>query len=80
MLAFNMRSERQPIIQLGLTSNRILLIWAAAVALFLIAISSIPGAQSLMKITTLSVAQWSMILGATFIGTLWRKLIVFKKK
>ena len=83
MLAFNMRSERQPIIQLGLTSNRMMLIWAAAVALFLIAISSIPGAQSLMKITTLSAAQWGMILGATFIGTFWmelKKLIVFKKK
>jgi len=80
LLAFNMRSERQPMFQLGLGSNRMMLIWAAAVTVFLIATSSIPGAQPLMKITTLTGSQWAMILGATFIGTFWleiRKMITY---
>ena len=83
LLAFNMRSERQPMFHLGLTSNRIMLIWAAAVAVFLIAISTIPSAQSLMKITSLTGSQWGMILGATIIGTFWmeiKKMIFYQKE
>lgn len=83
LLAFNMRSERQPMLHLGLTSNRVMLLWAAAVALFLIAISTIPGAQDLMKITSLTSPQWGMILGATFIGTFWmeiKKMIFYQKE
>jgi len=83
LLAFNMRSERQPILQLGLGSNRMMLIWVGAVAVFLILISLIPGARQLMKITTLTVAQWGMIIGATFIGTFWlelRKLVTYTRK
>ena len=83
LLAFNMRSERQPILQLGLGSNRMMLIWGGAVAVFLILISLIPGARQLMKITTLTAAQWGMILVATFIGTFWlelRKLITYKRR
>ena len=80
LLAFNMRSERQPMFQLGLGSNRMMLIWAAAVAAFLILVSLIPGAQHLMKITTLTVAQWLMIVGAAFLGTFWleiKKIITY---
>ena len=83
LLAFNMRSERQPISQLGLGSNRMMLIWASVVAAFLLAISLIPGAQQLMKVTQLSGSQWLMILGATFAGTFWmeiNKMILFKKQ
>jgi len=82
LLAFNMRSERQPMFQLGLTSNRMMLIWAAAVAVFLLAISSIPGAQQLMKITTLSALQWGIIIVTTFLGTFWleiKKMVTYKK-
>lgn len=82
LLAFNMRSERQPILQIGFGSNRVMLIWAASVAIFLLVISLIPGAQQLMKITTLTGSQWGMILGTTSIGTFWleiEKLITYKK-
>ncbi len=82
LLAFNMRSERQPIFQLGFGSNRMLFIWAAGVAVFLLVVSVFPGAQQLMKITTLTDAQWGMILGATFVGTFWlevKKMLTYKK-
>jgi Ca2+-transporting ATPase len=82
LLAFNMRSERQPISQLGLGSNRLMLVWAGAVASFLILVSLFPGAQHLMRITTLTASQWAMILGATFLGTFWlelRKLITYHR-
>jgi Ca2+-transporting ATPase len=82
LLAFNMRSERQPIFQLGFGSNRMMLLWAAGVAVFLLVVSIFPGAQQLMKITTLKDAQWGMILGATFVGTFWlevKKMLTYKK-
>ncbi len=82
LLAFNMRSERQPILRLGLCSNRIMILWAGAIAIFLILISIIPGAQQLMKTTPLTLSQWAMILGATMIGTFWlelRKFITYQE-
>ncbi|MEN6570810.1 MAG: cation-transporting P-type ATPase [Anaerolineaceae bacterium] len=83
LLAFNMRSEHQPVFQMGLGSNRLMLIWGGVVAVFLGAISVIPGAHQVMRITALNGSQWLMILGAAFIGTFWieaRKLILFRKK
>ncbi|HAF61192.1 MAG TPA: ATPase [Anaerolineaceae bacterium] len=82
LLAFNMRSERQPIMQLGLGNNRLMVGWAAGVAIFLLGVSLIPGAQQLMKVTTLTKSQWGMILGATFIGTFWaelKKMLTYRK-
>jgi Ca2+-transporting ATPase len=82
LLAFNMRSERQPVMQMGLGSNRMMVIWAAAVAAFLLLISVIPGARHLMKITTLSAAQWGLIIGAAFIGAFWleiKKMVTYRK-
>ena len=81
LLAFNMRSERQPLFQIGPASNRIMILWAAAVAVFLIAVSLIPGARPLMKITGLSAGQWGLILVATAAGTFWleiKKFITYK--
>lgn len=81
-LAFNMRSERQPIFQLGLGSNRLMLGWAGGIVIFLLAASYLPGAQQLMKVTTLSGAQWGMILGTTFLGTFWvevKKMVLYRK-
>jgi Ca2+-transporting ATPase len=83
LLAFNMRSDRQPIYQLGLGSNRMMVIWGAGIAIFLLGISLIPGAQSLVKTTSLTVSQWEMIIITTFIGTFWleiKKGLTFKRK
>jgi Ca2+-transporting ATPase len=83
LLAFNMRSERQPILQLGLGSNRMMLGWGGAVAVFLALISLVPVLQPLMKITPLTAAQWGAILLATFVGTFWieaRKLVTYRRR
>jgi magnesium-transporting ATPase (P-type) len=50
LLAFNMCPERQPIFQLGMGSNRMMLIWEVAAAVFILLITFIPGAQHLMKV------------------------------
>jgi len=61
----------------------LMLAWAAGVAAFLILISLVPGAQTMMKITPLTAAQWCIILIATLIGTFWiemRKLMTYHRK
>lgn len=74
LLTFNLRSERQPLLRRGADSNRLMIVWGILVAVFLAAVSLIPAAQSVMKITTLSVGLWSQILLATFIGTFWLEI------
>lgn len=71
LLAFNLRSEREPVSQLGFGSNRLMLVWGAAVSTFLILVSILPGARQLLKITPLSGMQWVMISGVTLLGTFW---------
>ncbi|MEN6524165.1 MAG: cation-translocating P-type ATPase C-terminal domain-containing protein, partial [Anaerolineaceae bacterium] len=81
LLAFNMRSERQPIYQLGLGSNWMMIIWGAAVTLFLAGFSLLSGAQDLMNTISLTISQWSMILIVTFLGTFWleiKKMMTYK--
>lgn len=73
-LAFNMRSEHQPIFQLGVGRNRMMQIWGLAVAVFLVLVNLIPPVQGLLNVTTLSGAQWALILGGTFLGTFWMEL------
>jgi Ca2+-transporting ATPase len=82
LLAYNMRSERQPIVQMGLFSNRMMVIWAVTVAAFMLAVSLIPAARQLVKITTLNSMQWGLVLAAAAIGTFWievRKLVTFRE-
>ncbi len=83
LLAFNMRSEREPIVELGLAGNRAMLAWAGAVAAFLIAVSLVPGLQQLLKTAPLTLSQWGMIVGAAIIGTFWneaRKLVPYRRR
>ena len=75
LLAINMRSERQPILQLGLGSNRLMLIWGGAVAIFLIIVSLFPAAEDLLKVTSLTINQWGMIIVFTLLGTFWMEII-----
>lgn len=81
LLAFNLRSERQPVLQVGLASNRLMLIWGGATAAFLILAEWIPSVQQVLKVEALPAAQWALILGAAFAGTFWievRKRITYK--
>ena len=82
LLALNLRSERQLIFQLGLFKNHLLLVWVAAVVVFLTAVSLFTPLQSAVKTVPLSIGQISMILVLTFLGTFWQegvKLLTFKK-
>lgn len=81
LLAFNLRTERQPVSQLGWGSNRMMWVWAAGVAGFLLLAAFAPGVQELMKVTALDGTQWVMIATASLLGTCWlevRKLATYR--
>lgn len=81
LLAFNLRSEREPLLRLGIFSNRLMIIWAVATVLFVLIISVVPGVQALVKTSSLSRNEWVLIVGSTLIGTFWleaRKWLTYR--
>lgn len=71
LLAVNLRSERESVFKLGLFSNRFLLLWAAAIAAFVLSIMLIPGVRQALKITALSGQDWTLIISAALLGSFW---------
>ena len=78
-LAFNLRTEREPLVRVGFLSNWVMVAWAIATVALLLVATLVPEAQRLIKVTSLSPAQWALAMGAAFAGTFWteaRKLIL----
>ena len=71
LLAFNLRSERQPIYQLGPFSNRPMVLWGAALVAFLVLALWVPGVWQALRITSLDGGRWGVIIVAAVAGTFW---------
>ncbi len=71
LLAWNMRSERQPVLKLGLGSNHLMVIWGVATALFVLIATWVPWLNALLKTVPLSGREWAAILIAAPAGTWW---------
>jgi Ca2+-transporting ATPase len=70
-LAINLRSERQPLYQLGYFTNKIMIGWGIAALFFIILITSFPGLQIILQTTSLNINYWVLIITLTIIGTFW---------
>jgi P-type Ca2+ transporter type 2C len=82
-LALNMRSEQQPLFQLGLFSNRLMVLWLVGTAAFVLLVAYVPGLQAVFRGITPTVEQWAVMVGLVLVGTFWielRKLIAYKWK
>ncbi|MBE0448912.1 MAG: cation transporting ATPase C-terminal domain-containing protein, partial [Actinobacteria bacterium] len=78
-LAFNMRSDTEPLIRRGLFSNRPMDIWALAAIGFVVFAVLTPFLHPALKLTYLAAGEWALAIGAAFTFTFWieaRKLIV----
>jgi len=83
LLAFNMRSERQPILQIGVFSNRLMLAWGGVTVIFLALVTNISFLQGFLKTTSLDLGHWLFILAFTMAGTTWMemwKLMTYRGK
>ena len=70
-LALNMRSERTPLLQLGLFTNRFMLAWLAAVLLTVVLVTNAPFLQQALKTTALAGMDWAVALVSAFVGAFW---------
>jgi len=71
LLALHLRSERQPLVRLGVFSNRLMVVWLAATLLFVLAITVVPPVQARLTTTGLTPAEWGFAVLAAVLGTGW---------
>lgn len=71
MLAFNMRSDRQPMLLLGPLSNRTMVAWGVAAVLFAVVATEVPLLREAIRTTSLPVEIWALIIVLSIVGTFW---------
>jgi Ca2+-transporting ATPase len=83
ILAFVMRSEKEPLSAIGPLSNRIMDLWAVLAFTFLIVALTVPPITSQLKLAPIAPGQFAIILGFALIAIIWReiaKTILYKRK
>jgi Ca2+-transporting ATPase len=70
-LAFNSRSETEPLLKRGPFSNKVMVIWAITAIIMLVAVTTVPGLQELVRTKPLGWADWLLVLVAAFVATFW---------
>ncbi len=71
LLAVTLRSEREPVVSLGLRSNRVMLGWGLAVVAVVAAAVLVPALHSPLRTSSLTSGQWALAVGAAIVGTTW---------
>lgn len=71
LLALNVRSEREPVVRLGLLTNRVVLVWGASALTVLLLTSLLAPPRAVFKTVPLSGRDWAVILAAALVGTCW---------
>lgn len=70
-LAFNTRSEREPLVRRGLLSNRVMTLWGLIAIIMLVSVTVVPFLQIQMKTTSLALSDWLLVVLASFAATFW---------
>ncbi|MEM4449121.1 MAG: cation-transporting P-type ATPase [Fervidicoccaceae archaeon] len=70
-LAFNLRSEKEPLYQIGFLSNKPMLVWATTVVLALLLSTNVTPLQESLKTTSLPEESWALVVGITIATTFW---------
>jgi len=71
-LAFNFRSEREPLLREGFFSNKVMLLWALIVIVALIFGTTVLAGP--LQITSLRLIDWGLVVGVAFVATFWMEL------
>jgi Ca2+-transporting ATPase len=73
-LAFNLRSEHEPLLKEGLLSNKVMVLWALLVFVVLVAGTTLPPLQAALQITNLEPLGWVLVIWVAFASTFWMEL------
>lgn len=82
LLALNMRSEREPILKIGIFSNPVMIGWGLAAVIFIAVATLLPSVSHVLKTVALSGTEWAMVIAVALVCTFWIegwKLISFRK-
>jgi Ca2+-transporting ATPase len=74
MLALVSRSEKEPLIKLGVFSNKAMIVWAAVAMILLFLVVGIPAASGYFKLSAITAGQVGLIFGICFVCTFWQEL------
>jgi Ca2+-transporting ATPase len=74
ILAFVMRSEKEPLSVIGPLSNRIMDLWAILAFAFLIITQTVPPVTSQLKLAPIRAEQFIIILVFAIIAIAWREV------
>jgi len=71
VLAFHLRSEREPLTRLGVTTNPVMLVWAAAVAVFVALAVGVAPLRDVFRTHDLDASSWATVAVAALTTTSW---------
>jgi Ca2+-transporting ATPase len=71
LLAVHMRSERQPLLRLGLFSNPALVFWGVSAVALAVLSSSVPILRDTLKVIPLAPQDWALAILAPLLATGW---------
>jgi Ca2+-transporting ATPase len=74
MLALNFRSEKEPLVKLGFFSNKVMVLWALIVIVALLVGTNLPFLYGSLKITSLTLQEWALVVIVSFVATFWMEL------
>jgi Ca2+-transporting ATPase len=74
LLALNFRSEKEPLVKLGLFSNKVMILWALLAVATLLVGTSLSFVHDSLKITNLSLLDWALVVSVSFAATFWMEL------
>ena len=73
-LALNFRSNKEPLVKLGLFSNKVMVLWALLAVGTLLVGTNLPFVNASLRITSLSIQNWALVIGVAFVATFWIEL------
>jgi Ca2+-transporting ATPase len=74
LLALNLRSDKEPLIKLGVLSNKVMVLWALIVVATLVVGTSVPGVAASLHLRSLNSADWAVLVVAAFVATFWLEI------
>ena len=78
-LAFNFRSEKEPLTRLGVFSNKVMILWALIVVATLLIGTSLPLVNVSLRVTNLDLSNWMLVVVVAFVATFWMELKKLRK-
>jgi Ca2+-transporting ATPase len=81
-LALNFRTEEDPLYEVGILSNKMMIIWGLGAIASMFIIMYVPALQTVFRVISLNFFQWLIIFGVAFVTSFWIEglKILIKKK